>query len=66
MKFIIQSKPLSGDKWLFRAEVSGQWSAMIEFYSTIREDKRLKAKNDYRMINRKGESIGYSFQDNNK
>ena len=61
MKFIIQSKPLGGDKWLFRSEVSGQWSAQIEFYDTIRKDKRLKVKNDYQIINRKGDVIGYSF-----
>jgi hypothetical protein len=58
MKFIIQSLPANGDKWLFRYEGKTEMDGLIKLHGIIKEDRRLKmSDNTYRVINKKGNVI---------
>jgi hypothetical protein len=58
MKFIIQSLPAGGDKWLFRSEVNTQYAGLMKLYDLIRNDRRLKVSgNSYRVSNKKGDVL---------
>jgi hypothetical protein len=58
MKFIIQSLPPTGDKWLFRHEVKSPTEGVVKLHDTVKQDRRLKMSgNSYRITNKKGEVL---------
>lgn len=50
MKLILQSRWQGDNKWNFRAEGFPTSKTFFNFYQIIKQDKKLKTKNLYRMI----------------
>ncbi len=52
MKLIVESRWKGDYKWNFRAELQGNTptQALLKYYRLIKEDTRLRADNDYRLI----------------
>ena len=57
MTYTIQSKPFSGDRWMFREQAKGQVNAIIELGRIMKMDTKLKMlrESDYRITC--GESV---------
>lgn len=50
---ILQSKWEGDTKWTFRAEGHQNSKTYFRFYQITKEDRKLKAKNTYRIIEKK-------------
>ena len=57
MKYIIQSCYYGDTKWNFRAETNDYIKSILAYDKTVKQDRKLKANNTYRIINQSGKVL---------